>query len=180
MIAALVFAAVLAADPPATTTAQTTTAATTTAAAPAKKDSPLVRAAKAAGGKRKPKGKVITNADVKKTAGKLLTLPPGKPLVTPPPATAEKKDAPLDPHEDLMRRRNIAAKRVGDAERQVADLEAESRRLEQAYYQENDPNVRDNSIAPQFVQAKRQLDLARKELADARDALFALMNEKEQ
>jgi len=169
MIAALLLAVVLADDPP----AKTTTAPST----PPPADSPLVQAAKATGGKRKPKSKVITNADVKKSGGKLLTLPPGKPTAAaPPPMPEVKAEGPIAAHETLLREREAAAKRVGDAEKKVAMLEAESRRLEQAYYQENDLTLRDTSIAPQFAQNKRQLELARKELADTRDALFALMN----
>ena len=45
--------------------------------APKPKDSPLVRAARANGGKPHiPSGKVITNADVRKSKGKLVVLPP--------------------------------------------------------------------------------------------------------
>jgi hypothetical protein len=164
MIAALLLAAVLADEPPAKPP-----------------ESPLVKAAEASGGKRKPKSKVITNADVKKSGGKLLTLPPGKPVVgqaiPPVPSPEVKPDGPIAAHEKLLREREAAAKRVGDAEQKVADLEAESRRLEQAYYHENDPTVRDTAITEQFAQNKRQLDVARKQLADARDTLFALMND---
>jgi len=169
MIAALLLAAVLADDPPAKTT---------TAPPPPPAESPLVKAAKASGGKRKSKSKVITNADVKKAGGKLLTLPPGKPAATaaPVPMPNVKAEGPMDAHRTLLREREAAAAHVGDAEKKVATLEAESRRLEQAYYQENDPTLRDTSVAPQFAQNKRQLELARKELADARDKLFALMN----
>jgi len=173
MIAALLLAALLADDPPATTTAAPPP--------PAPVDSPLVKAAKAAGGKRKSTSKVITNKDVKKSGGKVLTLPPGQPLAPQKSASAqpvpEKKESPVSEHEKALREREASAKLVGDAERKVADLEAESRRLEQAYYQENDPTLRDTEITERFAQNKRQLELARKELADARDALFALMND---
>ena len=50
-----------------------------------------------------------------------------------------------------------------------ADLEKELRRLEDAYYAENDPNYRDSTIEQRFNQTKKQLDDARKDLADARD-----------
>jgi hypothetical protein len=52
----------------------------------------------------------------------------------------------------------------------VNDLEKELLRLEQAYYEAADPNYRDTQIQDRFNQTKRQLEDARKELADARDA----------
>lgn len=147
---------------------------TSTAPPPPKPDdSPLVKAAKASGGKRKPHGKVITNADVKKSSGTLLTLPPGKPVA---PAEEKPKLGPIQQQDAKLRAKDAATKLVADAEKKVASLEAESRRLEQAYYEENDPTVRDTVIADRFKQAMRQLDVARKELADARDALLKLVD----
>ena len=51
------------------------------------------------------------------------------------------------------------------------DLDKELDRLEQAYYAENDPNYRDKTIAERFEQTKKQLESARKDLAEARDGL---------
>ncbi len=134
-------------------------------------DSPLVRAAKASGGpKRKPKKKVITNADVKKSTGKLIVLP-GKPgTAAPAHADAEPPKGPIERQDAQLRAHKAAVEQVAAAEKKVSGLEEEVRRLEDAYYAENDPNYRDTTIAARFNQAKRQLDDARHTLADARDA----------
>lgn len=136
------------------------------AASAAAEDSPLVKAAKASGGKRKPTGKVITNEDVKK-AGAKSTLPPGKPTAAPATTT------PRTAQQKLAEQRIAAAaasKRVADAEARVSKLEKELSRVEQTYYESNDPTTRDKEIVERFSQTKHQLDAARKELADARDA----------
>jgi molecular chaperone GrpE (heat shock protein) len=130
-------------------------------------DSPLVKAAKSGGALKKiPAKKVITNADVKKSKGKLVVLP-AKEAQSPaaPPKTS------LDLQNEQRKAADSANVRVSAAEKKVGELEKELRRLEDAYYAENDPNYRDNTIQPRFNQAKKQLDDARKELADARDAL---------
>jgi len=133
-------------------------------------DSPLVKAAKSAGGPRKPSGKVITNDDVKKAANKsgAAAVPPA--TTTAPPTDTK---GPLQKLEEQRRTRLALAKKLDDAEKKVAELEAELRRLEQAYYEESDLNRRDTVVLPRFEQTKKQLGEARKELADARDALRA-------
>ena len=60
------------------------------------------------------------------------------------------------------------------AQAKVNDLDKELDRLEQAYYAENDPNYRDKTIAERFEQTKKQLESARKDLAEAREALEKL------
>jgi hypothetical protein len=137
---------------------------------PKPEDSPLVKAAKASGGKRKPSTKVITNDDVKKSKGKLVTLPPKE---VPTETTPADTKAPLAKQDDRYRARLAATKVVDDAEKKVAELEAELRRTEQAYYAESDLNRRDSVLVPRFEQTKKQLEVARKGLADARDALQA-------
>ena len=130
-------------------------------------DSPLVKAAKASGGpKRKSTKKVITNADVKKSKGKIAELPPKPGTSTP--ATADKRSS-LERQDDDRRSRDAATVRFNTAQKKVDDLTKELRRIEDAYYAENDPNYRDATIATQFNQTKQQLDDARKELSDARD-----------
>ena len=74
----------------------------------------------------------------------------------------------------LLHDRAAARKRADAAQSKVTDLDKELDRLEQAYYAENDPNYRDKTIAERFDQTKKQLETARKELADARDALEKL------
>lgn len=156
-----------------------TTKTDTTAPSSKPADSPLVRAAKASGGPKKiPKKKVITNADVKKSRGKLVVLPDKKAAPAPAPAAAATAPAPpatstkgpFERYEDQLRAENAARDRVAKAEKTVSDLEKELRRLEEAYYAENDPTYRDTTISTRFSQTKRQLEDARKDLADARDA----------
>jgi hypothetical protein len=135
-------------------------------------DSPLVKAAKANGGpKKKITKKVITNADLKKGSGKTSASPPAaKPAATPPAAPK----GSIAEQDKLLRDRAAAQKRADAAQVKVTDLDKELDRLEQAYYAENDPNYRDKNIAERFEQTKKQLETARKELADARDALEKL------
>jgi dynactin complex subunit len=133
-------------------------------------DSPLVKAAKANGGPKKSTKKVITNADVKKSSGKVTTVPSaGKSATTPatPPMSIADQDK-------LLHDRAAAQKRTDAAQAKVKDLDKELDRLEQAYYAESDPNYRDKTIAERFEQTKKQLDSARKELAEASEALEKL------
>lgn len=133
----------------------------------------MVKAAKDAKEKRKkPQTRVITNKDVKKSKGKLIVLEGTTPAET------AKAPAPTSLEEQEKRRkaRIAAAEVVSTAEKKVAGLERSVGELEQQYYQENDPNYRDEVIRDRFNQAKRQLDEARAELADARDALKKIEN----
>ena len=146
----------------------TATAATTTAAPP--KDSALVRASKQSTRKTAKPKHVITNADVKKSTGKLLVTTPKS---TGAPATAEVNvtSPKKTPDENaLYKQRQDAALAVSVAEKKVAELEHELAQIEQDYYEENDPNKRDTTITKRFAQTKKQLADARGELADARDA----------
>jgi hypothetical protein len=133
-------------------------------------DSPLVKAAKASGGQKKKttKRKVITNADVKSAKGNLVVLPP-KPGQTAAAAVVDTR-GPLEKQSDDRRARSEADLHITAAQKKVDDLQKELRRIEDAYYAENDPNYRDSAIEQRFTQTKKQLDDARKELADARDA----------
>ena len=132
-------------------------------------DSPLVKAAKAAGGPRKKATKVITNDDVQKSPVKPQTTTTAAPTTS----TADTK-GPLQKQDEQHRARVAVVKRLTDAEKKAAELEAELRRLEQAYYEEADLNRRDTVLVPRFEQTKKQLDDAKAELAQARDALTAM------
>jgi len=138
------------------------------------KDSPLVEAAKKTKPRKKGKKRVITNADVKKSTGKIVVLQPRAPL----PGENEAKSAdprgPLQKQDDDMRARRQAADVVAVSEKKVADLQKELNRIEQSFYDENDATYRDDVIQKRFDQTKRQLDDARNELADARDTLTRL------
>jgi len=140
------------------------------AAAGFAEDSPLVKAAKANGGPKKPTKKVITNADVKKSSGKVTTLPPAATSTTPVPAPK----GSIAEQDKLLHDRAAAQKRTDAAQAKVNDLDKELDRLEQAYYAENDPNYRDKTIAERFEQTKKQLESARQDLAEAREALEKL------
>jgi len=129
-------------------------------------DSPLVKAAKASGGpKKKTHKKVITNADVKTSKGNLVVLLP-KPGQAAAPADNR---GPLEKQADDRRARSEADLHIAAAQKKVDELQKELRRIEDAYYAENDPNYRDSTIEQRFNQTRKQLDDARKELADARD-----------
>jgi hypothetical protein len=144
-------------DPPATTT--------TAPATPApQRDSALVRASKTGAGRPKSTRKVITNADVKKSKGKLIPAA----SKTPAPESSIRKNL-LDEQAEQRRNREQADALVLAAQKKVADLEKELRRIEQSFYDSNDPMYRDDVIQKSFGQTRRQLDDARKELADARD-----------
>ena len=137
----------------------------------AAEDSPLVKAAKANGGpKKKVTRKVITNADVKKSTGKLTTLPPSTKAAAPTPAAK----GSIAEQDKLFHDRAVAQKRTDTAQAKVNDLNKELDRLEQAYYAENDPNYRDRTIANRFEETKKQLETARKDLAESRESLEKL------
>ncbi|HWW61186.1 MAG TPA: hypothetical protein VN181_07455 [Thermoanaerobaculia bacterium] len=120
----------------------------------------LVAAAKDAKAKRKTSTtKVITNADVKKAKGKLTVLP-GKPEEPRPLDTS----SPLAQFEAEKRAKADLAARVVVAEKKVADLEQELAVIEQAYYNEGDPDVRDRMIRPKFQATKALLEVAKTEL----------------
>jgi hypothetical protein len=146
-------------------------------------ESALVKAAHAAkakkeGSKRKP----ITNADLKKAKSKLLTFEPAAATATDTTAststststTAGDTKGPYAKEDERYRVRKEAEERVNTATAKVGELEKELDRVEQSYYNTNDPTERDTVIAKRFAQTKKQLEDARKELADARDALAAL------
>ena len=158
---------------------ETTTATTTAPPAPKPKpaESDLVKASHAAKAKKltsTPK-KPITNADLKKAKSKLLTFAPATATdTTASTATATDTKGPLAKEDDRYHARKDAEAQVNAANVKVSGLEKELDRVEQDYYNTNDPNERDTVIAKRFSQTKKQLDDARKELAEARDALAAL------
>jgi hypothetical protein len=137
---------------------------------------PLVDAAKDAKAKRKKSSsKVITNADVKKSKGKLIIIDRPETKVDKASGT---KELTLEELAERQRARRAAEERVAGAEKKVGELQKEVERVEQRYYEENDPNYRDSVITDRFTQAKRQLDEAQLDLANARDELTAVDNPK--
>ncbi|HEV7922733.1 MAG TPA: hypothetical protein VGR02_18260 [Thermoanaerobaculia bacterium] len=128
-------------------------------AAAAQDTKPLVDAAKDAKAKRKKSTtKVITNADVKKSAGKLA---PARPAVAAKPAPPKPK--PVD-EDELYRQRVAADAALAEAQQKVVDLERELRSVEESFYAENDPEVRDRVIAKKFAETRDRLEKARTDL----------------
>jgi hypothetical protein len=154
-------------------TAQPADPAPTSTAPPAPHDSPLVKAARNSGAAPKMPKKVITNKDVKKSKGKLTVKSPPPPL--PPAATTTNVETrtPSEISDAQYHARKSNDERTAGAEKRVDELQKDLAAIEQAYYAEKDLNLRDDVIQKRFAQTKRQLEAARKELADARDAAGA-------
>src|SRR6185436_18720022 len=124
----------------------------------------LVEASKDAKSKRKTSTtKVITNADVKKSKGKVVQKPG-----TPAPA-AETKPEPTSLEKQAMERaaRQIAEARLATAQKLVAELERELAAIETSYYETNDLDYRDKVLVRRFNETKRKLDEASAELKAA-------------
>ena len=124
----------------------------------------LVDASKDAKTKRKTSTtKVITNADVKKSKGKLIEKP-GTATTT-----AEAKPEPTETEkQNAMRTARLTSEtRLAAAQKAVADLEREIAAIEASYFEANDLDHRDKVIAKRFEETKKKLDAARKELAAA-------------
>lgn len=132
----------------------------------------LVDAAKDAKAKRKQStSKVITNADVKKSKGKIIELTEKdlKPIESKPatgPTTLEKHDA-------ARKARLEAVAQLVRADQAVADLERELTKIEQSYFEENEPNTRDTVIAARFTETKAKLEAAKLEREAARASVAA-------
>jgi hypothetical protein len=110
--------------------------------------------------RRRSTTKVITNADVKKSKGKIATTP-------------NVSDAPVERQPTLMEKdqaTRAAAKQLAErraaVEKTVATLERELAAIEQSYYNENDLERRDTELVKRFGEVKAKLDVARKELAE--------------
>ena len=134
----------------------------------------LVEASKEAKAKKKSgtTTKVITNADVKKSKGKLSQRPGTKaPEVKPEPTLMEKQAA------ERTARLAGEAKRA-DLQTTIAALEKEVAALEASYFAANDLDYRDNVIAKQFAEKKTKLDAARKELSALGSQLSGESNPK--
>jgi hypothetical protein len=116
----------------------------------------LVTTAKSAKAKRKQSGShVITNADVKKSKGKVAetNLPP-----TPIDHT---KDESLVEKQQTMRKTRIEHDaQLAAAIANVERLKSQVAALEQQYYEENDLDLRDHDLVPRFNEAKKKLDAA--------------------
>lgn len=120
----------------------------------------LTNAAKGAKAKReKSTSKVITNADVKKSKGKIVETPNVQA------APVEKEPTLTEKHQAQRAADSAASELRAQIEKLVADLEKELAAIEQQYYDENDLNRRDTEIVKKFDDVKTQLDDARASLA---------------
>lgn len=120
----------------------------------------LTNAAKGAKAKRqKSNSKVITNADVKKSKGKIVETPNVQA------GPVEKEPTLTEKHEAQRAADKVASELRAESEKLVADLEKELAAIEQQYYDENDLNRRDTEIVKKFDDVKAKLDKARAELA---------------
>lgn len=109
--------------------------------------------------RKKSTTKVITNADVKKSKGKVVVGKPAPEPVAPAgPSLAEQYETTY---------RNIVANRekVAAVAKTVASLEKELAAIETQYYEENDLDRRDREIVVKFNETRAKLEAARKELA---------------
>jgi len=127
----------------------------------------LVDRAKAAKAQRKASTtRVITNADVKKSKGKIAqTSVPATAVEAPPSETLTER------HEAAKKASAAAQAKRASAEKNVADLEKAVAAIEQQYYEENDLDRRDGEIVQRFTAAKAKLDAARAELQAILDAV---------
>ena len=122
----------------------------------------LVAAAREAKSKRKkPETKVLTNADVRKSKGTLIELKPTEGEVA---AEPSEPIAPLELHDEQRRQRIELEGKIFEVRKTISALERQLELIEQRYYEENDPDRRDNLIRPQFEEKKKELDAARVEL----------------
>lgn len=108
--------------------------------------------------RRKSTSKVITNADVKKSKGKVQTTnAPTTPVVREP--------SMMEKHQATRAAEAAAAAHKAKYETVIAQLEKELAAIEQSYYNENDLTKRDTQLVARFDDVKAKLDAARKALA---------------
>lgn len=138
------------------------------------KDSPLVRAAKSSKLKRGSGSPVITDADVKKSKGKLSVISSRELPKTEEPPAETAADEAVVAKVSSQKAKDGARERFEKAQNEVATLERELATAEEDYYNEDDATTRDQVIEARFDRAKKQLDAAREELASAREALQKL------
>ena len=122
----------------------------------------VVDASKTAKEKRKKSTtKVITNSDVKKSKGKLQETNVGPAPSADAAAGGGATQSTTEKHEADKKARKENEAAIAALDKQIADLEQELARVEQSYYEENDPDRRDTEIVRRFADVKKQLDAAR-------------------
>ncbi|HEY0593730.1 MAG TPA: hypothetical protein VGF40_18305 [Thermoanaerobaculia bacterium] len=168
VVCALLLAGTAAADEPKKAEAKGEKAKTISQQPAPPKDSPLVRAAKAAQKSRQKSGaggKVITDASVKQSKGRLTILAES----TAPPAEAVEAAVVNE-----QRARAAAAAEAEKVRLEIESLRAEVARHEKAlaeieasYYDEFDAETREATWEDSFSKTKAALDAAREKLAAA-------------
>jgi hypothetical protein len=129
-------------------------------AVPLAADEEAVRAAKEQKAKRKSSTtRVITNADLPKTKGKVVDSGREMTPVAPPPV-----EGSLERHEAGRRAEQLAAEQISAAERLVQSIETELAAIEKSYFDESDLDRRDTEIVRRFEEAGERLRRAREAL----------------
>src|SRR5688500_5827986 len=123
----------------------------------------LVEAAKDAKAKRKATGtrRVITNADLAKSKGKVIQRKPEDLAPLPP------VESLVEKYEAERKAKAILDEKLSALDTTIAGLEKELASIEQRYYEASDFEFRDNHLVAKFNETKAKLDKARAE----RDAL---------
>lgn len=117
------------------------------------------RAAAARAKRSKGTTKVITNADVRKSKGKLIENSGTQaPLEAPP------EQSMTERHEADKKAQAAATAQLASAKALVEDLERQLLAIEQSYYEESDLDRRDGELVRRFDDVSRQLTEARKQL----------------
>lgn len=117
------------------------------------------RAAAARAKRSKGSTKVITNADVARSKGRLIeTTGTQEPLEPAPSQTTTEQ------HEAGRKARAALNAAIAAAETRVKELERQLLALEQSYYEENDLARRDGELVRRFEDTSRQLAEGRKQL----------------
>ncbi|MGA7616598.1 MAG: hypothetical protein WBX15_15605 [Thermoanaerobaculia bacterium] len=161
-------------EPPAATTKE-----------PAKKTSPLVEAARESAAERGRAKIRIDNKAVKESKKNMTVLKkaPGENQKKNPkeevPAEVAPPPEPQKDVKELREERFEAETRLRNAMADVESLETELRRLENDYYNSDDPDYRDGVLAKRYAQVEAQLRKARIEVIDAREVVQQLPPEQE-
>ena len=137
-------------------------------------ESALVKAAESNRSKQKPRI-VITDDDVRKSRGKLIevggTLATNQPGREDEPPVTSESSAPQEPSALSPERKAEVQKRyeeqIKTKTQAIKELEKEIRGLEEDFYVEQDPAMRDR-IDQRFVDAQSELEEARKSLEETR------------
>lgn len=124
--------------------------------------------AKARNTRKKPASRVITNDDVKRSKGTLIELAPtaepaGETKPAGPPTQAQQ--------DERYHQRLKAEEQVKAAQAAVETANLALAAIEQQYYEEDDPNIRDLEIRKRFAEAKGKAADAKRDLDASQELL---------